>query len=289
MFPHAIAARGKINLSGQSDVDSYNSSDTNYSTGGMYDPAKRKAGGSVVTDYAGSPSINVGNGHIYGTVDTGPGGSVVYNGSGGVGNTNWGSGIEAGYSTSDMNVSFPDPTPPPGWSSWTPLAPASGAAATVNGTNYTYVVTGQMTAGAGFSLGSGATMVIVGNASLYVNGDFSVNSGSSIYIAPGASLKLYVDGNTTMSGGGVLNATGLPANFSYYGMTNNTTIKYTGGADFIGTIDAPEANFSISGGASVYGAAIVNSYTSQSSGSGLHFDEGLIIYGMLKLTSYREL
>ena len=46
IFSHAIAARGKIDLNGQSTVDSYDSSSTNYSTGHKYDASKRKSGGS---------------------------------------------------------------------------------------------------------------------------------------------------------------------------------------------------------------------------------------------------
>jgi hypothetical protein len=289
-FPKSVSARGKIDLNGQSVVDSFDSSNTNYSTGGRYDPAKHKANGAVATDYNGVPAVDVGNGHIYGTVETGPNGTVAYNGSGTVGDLAWSSnhvGIEPGFTNNDMNVSFADNSAPAGWNSWPQLTTATGAAAMVGGTNYTYVVTGQVQLNGALNLNSHDTMVIVGNATLFVNGDFSV--GTLLYIAPGATLKLYVAGNTTVSGGGVLNGTGLAASFSYYGLTNNTSIKYTGGADFIGTINAPEADFTLSGGGSVYGAAIVNTYTSKGSGAGLHYDEGASQIGPIALTSYREL
>jgi hypothetical protein len=131
-------------------------------------------------------------------------------------------------------------------------------------------------------------MLVTGNSSLYIGGDFSISG--TLYIAPGATLNIYMAGrNTTMTGGGIVNGSGTAASLSYYGMTNNTSIKYSGGADFMGTINAPEADVTISGGANVFGAAIVNTFTSRSAGAGFHYDESLATPGLLKLASYREL
>ena len=123
----------------------------------------------------------------------------------------------------------------------------------------------------------------------YITGDFTLNSGSFIYIAPGASFTVYVAGNTKVNGNGIINGTGKASNFSYIGLPTNTSINYAGSADFIGTINAPEADVQITGGANMIGAAIVNTYTSKSSNVGFHFDESLINIGPLKLVSYREL
>jgi hypothetical protein len=279
-FNKAIQARGSIDLSGQSMVDSYDSSNTNYSTGGLYDPAKHKSNGDVVSNARGNGAVNVGNGHIYGTVDTGPGGTVTVNGGGTVGDTNWTTGIQPGWTNNDANASYPDQYPPSGYQLWLP--PPAGI------TN-TYIMNNG-----NFAFPSGLTLqgslLVQGNCNLYIGGNFTINSGGSIYLAPGAKLNLYMDGPTaSMSGGGIINPGGLPSSFSYYGTTNNTTINYSGGADFIGTIDAPEADVTLSGGASLFGAVIVNTYTSTSSGAGLHYDESLGGPGILKLVSYREL
>jgi len=138
-------------------------------------------------------------------------------------------------------------------------------------------------------MNSGDTLVVTGTASLYVSGNFKMNSGL-IYIAPGGSLSLYVAGGTaTFSGGGVLNNTGLAANFSYYGLPGNTSIKYAGSSAYIGTINAPEADMTLTGGANFYGAVIVNSFNSKSAGAGLHYDEALSGTSMLKVLAYREL
>ena len=280
-FDKAIRARGALDLSGQAMVDSYDSSNTNYSTGGQYDFAKRKAGGDVVSNSRNNPAVNVGNGHIYGHVDTGPGGTVTVNGGGSVGDLTWVSGIETGWVDNDANASYPDQYPPTGYQLWVP--PPAGT------TNDYIMNNGNFAFSSGLKLQG--SMLVQGTCNLYIGGgNFTITSGGSIIIAPGAKLNLYMDGPTTsMGGGGILNGTGYPGNFSYYGTTNNTTISYSGGVDFYGTINAPEANITLTGGASVFGAVICNTYTSKSSGAGLHYDESLGGPGILKLVSYREL
>jgi hypothetical protein len=183
-----------------------------------------------------------------------------------------------------MNVAYPDQVAPAGHASWFPLLPTPYL---YQGTIYTYVM-GNVNNKVGGDFSIKDPMVVTGNATLYIGGNFTMSG--SIYIAPGASLKIYVAGSTTsISGGGIINGNGNAANLSYYGLPGNTGISYAGGGDFIGTINAPEADFKLTGGASVYGAVIVNSYTSKSSKAGLHYDEALASLGLLKLVSYREL
>jgi len=232
-FSKAIAAKGLVDLSGQSIVDSYDSSNTNYSTGGQYDPGKRKANGNVTSNSRGNPAVDVGTGHIYGQVDTGPGGSVTVNGGGTVGDLSWTTGIEPGYTNNDMNASFPDQYPPAGYQLWPP--PPAGI------TNQYMLDSGNFSFAAGLTLNnSKGTILVQGNCNLYIGGDFSMSGGAFIYIAPGAKLSLYMDGSqTSISGGGIINAAGTAASFSYYGTTNNTTIKYSGSSDFVGDHQCP--------------------------------------------------
>jgi hypothetical protein len=289
IFTKAIAAKGTVDLNGQTMVDSYDSSNTNYSTAGRYDPAKRRANGGVVTNSRGTPAVDVGNGHIYGQVDTGPGGTVNYTSGGTVGDLTWTTGIEPGWTNNDFNTSFLDQTAPPGAAGWLPLPLASVLGLL---TTNTYVVNNtSYSCPGGLKMTGGQTMLVQGSCNLYIyGGDFSIGSGCGIYIAAGAKLNIYMDGvNTSVSGNGIVNQTGLASSYSYYGTTNNTAIKYTGGSDFVGTVNAPEADFIISGGANFYGAAIVNTYTSKSAGAAFHFDEDLGDPGQLKLVSYREL
>ena len=286
IFTKAIAAKGFIDLNGQTIVDSFDSSNTNYSTGGRYDSAKRRANGGVVTNSRGTPAIDVANGHIYGPVDVGPGGTVSWQSGGGVGDLSWSSGLEPGYTNNDMNVSYQDNTLPAGYQTWLPLVTAV-VAGLLTATNDYVLNNGNYSAALGLTLNN-QTMLVQGNCNLYVGNTLSIKG--TVYIAPGASLNLYMDATSaTITGGGIANQTGLAANFAYYGTTNNTTLKYSGGSDFIGTINAPEADMTISGGANVYGAAIVNSYTSKSAGAAFHYDESLGNLGQLRMLSYREL
>src|SRR4029077_17504126 len=82
-FSKAIAAKGVVSFGGSgSVVDSFDSSNTNYSTGGKYDITKRRGNGGIVTDSTAAPAIAVGNAHVYGVTDTGPGGTVTVQGAG---------------------------------------------------------------------------------------------------------------------------------------------------------------------------------------------------------------
>jgi hypothetical protein len=296
IFSSAIAAKGQVDLNGQTTVDSFDSGNTNYSTGGLYDAAKRKDNGRVVTDSNANPAIDAGNGHIYGISDTGPTGTTSTTAGGTIGDLVWSagnSGIETGYANYDMNVYYPDQIEPPSSPSW-PAGPASGPSGAgfnyplIVGPHYAYEMNNESNKVSGsFSLNG--SMIVVGNCSLYVAGDFTINGSGQLTIAPNASLTLYVGGNTSVGGNGIINNAGLASNFAYYGLTNNTNIKITGNFDFIATVNAPEADFVLTGGANFYGAAIVNSYTSKSAGAGFHFDEALSYRGSFTLLSYLEL
>src|SRR5262249_20679234 len=58
--------------------------------------------------------INVGNGDVYGYVDTAPGGTTSVGANGSVGDVTWvpTAGIQSGHSATDMNVNYPDVTTP---------------------------------------------------------------------------------------------------------------------------------------------------------------------------------
>ena len=182
-----------------------------------------------------------------------------------------------------MNVSWDDAALP---SPFLPFTPLGGV---VQGTNYQYILNGGSYSLATLKLSGGRGMLVSGNAVLYVAGDISISGGGYIYIAPGATFQLYVGGaSSSIGGGGIINRSGIAANFSYFGLTNNTSLVYSGGAAFVGTVYAPEAHVSFCGQGSMYGACIVNSYSSVG-GSSVHYDETLSGASYLALTSYTEL
>jgi hypothetical protein len=300
-FANAIQAKSTLTFSGKSVVDSFDSSNTNGSTGGLYDPSKLSANANLVTDSQAKPAVNLSDAaHIYGQLDTGPGGTVTTSGTATVGDLLWSAshtGIESGHTNDNTNIAFSDAALPSVFSSTTSFVPPVGG--NVNGTNYTYVLAGSSYSLTTLTLSGAQAMLVNGNAVLSVSGKINLRSNSCIYLAPGANLQLYggagisISGSsyiylapggslqlygggasTTLSGVGVINGTGNAASFSYYGLTNNTTLSYSGSSPFIGTVYAPEASFTFSGAGGMYGAAVMNSFTLSGS-SHFHYDQAL--------------
>jgi hypothetical protein len=273
-----LNAKGQILFSGGGSLDSFNSADPLYSTNGRYDPTKREANGTALTDSSMVDGVHVDTAHIYGSATTGPGGTVTVN-SGAVGDLAYNlssSGIQAGHAANNANVQFNDVAAPFVYSTGT--TPASG---TVAGTNYTYV--------AGVNIGGGKSLLVTGNAVLYVNGDMTVGGSGYIYLAPASSLQIYISGTGTFSGTGIVNGTGLAANLSLYGLPTCATMTVSGSAAFIGTVYAPEAAFTFSGSAGASGS-FTGSTVTISGGASVHYDEGLASAGQgYVVASWNEL
>ena len=90
----------------------------------------------------------------------------------------------------------------------------------------------------------------------------------------GASLKIYVNQDITVSGGGIINGTGLPANLSVFGLNACDDVTISGSAAFIGTVNTPNAQVTISGSGGLHGAVTCSQVT-LSGGAGVHYDETL--------------
>jgi len=259
LFGFALTAKGRITFS-NGRVDSFDGAN------GPYSPATATSNAVVVTDSTNSPAINLtGNAYIHGNAVTGPGGTVA------------GSAAVSGTISHDANIQINDVAPPVFDTFSTTL---SGG--TVNGTNYTYI------AGMGnylvthLSIASGQSMLVNGNAVIYctstANNCVNVGGSGFIYIAPGASLTLYVAGPSMISGDGVVNGNQRASDCYIYGLPSCTAMTLVGSANFTGVMDAPEANFTLSGGAIWSGAGIVNSIDF-SAGASMHYDENLARVG----------
>jgi hypothetical protein len=283
-FNYAIAANGPVNLGGSAVVDGYDSSV------GAYDVStNRNASGGIATNSKQAKAINVSTAHLFGRAVTGYGGTVDVAG-GAVGDVEWNlnhTGIEPGWIDNNMNVQFQPNTPPGG----NPVELTIGNTTNFVG-NGNYRVSGDVVINS-----ATRPIVVTGKATLWVTGNFVVSgvapNAGYVYIAPGASLMLYVGGSTTsISGGGVINSTGLPANFSYYGLPANTKVTYSGSANFVGTINAPKADFTLSANGtnptSVYGAVICNTFTATGN-STVHYDQATSSKGILLVSSWREM
>ena len=111
-FVRGLIAKGDIEWSGNIMSDSFNSSDPAQSTGGRYDVTKRKDNGSVSSV---SGTLSLGGGTIYGSAGIGETGTFLSEG-GIVGDGAWvdggNTGVQPGHLETDVNLSFPDVTPP---------------------------------------------------------------------------------------------------------------------------------------------------------------------------------
>lgn len=293
MFIKALVAKGEIDMNGNNiETDSFDSSDPTYSTGGKYDVSKRKDNGDVATNLDLIDSISVGNANIRGRVSTGPGGTVSVGSNGAVGSAAWhaagNNGIESGYFTDDMNVSFPDVAEP-----WTvpQLPPLSGR---VGGTNYNYVLNGGDYQLASLNMSGHADMIVTADSRLYVSSSLSMSGQSKILVDPSAKLELYIGGSSASLGGkGIINVNNA-TNVFVYGLPSLTNLSMSGNGEFIGVIYAPSADLSLQGGGSgnndFIGAAVVNTATLGGHFK-FHYDEFLGTLdgsGNFTITSWNE-
>ena len=298
-FMSAISAKRNIVLSGTAMVDSFDSVDPAYSTGGTYDPTKKKAKGDVVTNESTPGAISLGGqATIYGKVATGPAGTVAMaNPSqvkvGSVAHVDGGgSGIQSGYYTKDMNVSFPDVVEP--YTYGYPMGlPSVLLPMIVDGVLYKYVLYDGNYSMETLTLTASEKMLVMGTAQLYVRQNVSI--AGSLVVKPGAGLQLYVQkGTISLTGNGVRNETGFAGNFAVWAMPLVTTVGISGEGQFTGTLYAPQAALNLSGGGSsgldFIGAAVANTVN----GSGkykFHYDEALQNTGLRNLTvvSWKEI
>jgi hypothetical protein len=275
--PGGMVARASINLKGSGIfMDSFDSSDTNYSTGGMYDPKKARDRAQATVLSPGTNVVQVDNGTIKGYVHTAPGGTVAI-GSGAVGDAAWITckkpGIEPGHALQDAATAAPDVSLPSGVS-W--LAPSSGKYK-VNGFNYKYSLNNA--AAWKISSLSGSIYVSSPGVVLYVDSTLSIGSGEQIFLAPGASLTLYVGApDANIGGNGVVNQGGRAKDFVYYGLPSNKSLGLSANAAFTGSINAPSADFTLGGGGNntydFAGACVVNSVV-MNGHFNFHYDESL--------------
>lgn len=139
-----MLARGKMYFGGDVIADSFDSTDTNKSTGGVYDASKKQAN-SFVGSNGNAAAVIEANGSVqlYGSAATGPTGTIVTGGGAKIGDAAWqasgSTGIQPGHSANDMNVFFPD-VEVPFTSGYAVPSILAGLAALISGTNYTYAL-----------------------------------------------------------------------------------------------------------------------------------------------------
>lgn len=140
------------------------------------------------------------------------------------------------------------------------------------------------------------SVLVLGNANLWVTGDINISGQDGIFIQPGASLKLYVSAPTaTISGQGIVNYNASADSFYYLGLPTNTKLSLSGNGQFTGAIYAPNAAFTLGGGGNeVYdfvGSSVTRSVVLNGHYN-FHYDEELEKSGpmrVLVVTSWNEI
>jgi hypothetical protein len=294
-FMKGISAKQTIDMSGQIVVDSFDSANPLYNTGGQYDVTKRKDGGDIGTNQNTPGAMTFGGqAQVHGDLATGPLGTVsVTGGNVKIGTSAFiaggGSGLQTNMYTKDMNVSFSDVTLPytnslnnlnifPPTVAPLPLYTLGGSDYHINS----------------LSVPSGRQILVTGgNARLVVTAN--INITGEIVIQPGASLHIYLrSGTVYIAGNGLRNQPGLAYAFGVWCLPAVTTVTIAGNGEFTGTIYAPSAAVTMDGsgggGLDFSGALVARTFTGAGNFN-FHFDEDLMNRGMrnLIIASWKEL
>lgn len=278
------------------NTDSFNSANTNLFPGGLYNSTNAMDHGDVSTVSGLTNSLTLGNGHVKGTVHTGPSGVASVGAGGSVGDMNWvtsgNTGIESGHAKADATEVFPDATlPDTGGKLW---LPATKGTYLINGVTYNYVLNNTSP----WYLNSldGSVYVKSPGVKLWIKSTFNFPSSGQIMIPSGTSLGMYVTAATASIGGnGVINQTGVARNFQYFGLPSNTSLNFSANAAFVGEIYAPSADFTLGGGGNNTYDFIGCSVTRSAKMNGhfnFHYDENakvdLVLFGYT-VRSWNEL
>jgi len=266
IWTRGITLKNWIVMSGGGVIDSFDSSNPLKSTNGLYDVTKRQSHGDVGT--LDSTSSDLHNTYLYG--------NLAYSGPA-VKNT---ANVQGTIST-PFNTTIPA-TSDPSWSSGSYTSysgggnPAFNTIATGTKQHPALVkINGDFNVPGGQSVSITAPNTGTDNDYIvfWVTGKYNTSGSGYVTQAALVNATWYVDGNITTSGSSYNNASGLAANVSFVGVGTGTA-TVSGSGDFIGTLNAPGYNTTISGTGSWSGALISNTLTI-SGGASFHYDEAL--------------
>ena len=259
-FPHfgyAVAAVTTVNLNGNGFItDSFNSSDTNLSTGGYYNASKISTNGDMATVKG---MVNIGTHTIDGNLFLGPAASYISS-------TNQ----VLGSIYTNRTLSFPNVVMPPALAS-SPTVPIVG-----HSPNFTNWITVN-----GYYTINNAYPIVVGtNVTTWVRMT-TANFNSSITlqgeITNSATAYLYFDPASATSATIVNSPSARARNLVIYGLPNLTQLTVNQ-STFTGVIYAPTAIVTLSGGGGanhIMGSVIGRSITMNAHYE-FHFDEDLL-------------
>jgi len=276
IWVRGVLMKDKIQMSGGSYIDSFDSSNPFKSTNGLYDQTKRQSHGDVAT--VSTDGSDLGGMYVYG--------NLAYSGSPAVKNTQNVQGtISTPFSATIPTVSDPNWSP----GSYSTMSLNLTQTLTVTGTqsNHTLIKTSG-----DLNLSGSNILTIVPKdttttyyVDIWVPGQFQVTGSAGIVQLPGVYVTIYVDNQIQMSGSTITNGNNTAASLTIIGIGNNQNVQLSGSANFIGVVEAPGDNLQISGSASYSGAFIGNTMQ-LSGGASIHYDEALNKNGGSSSVSY---
>jgi hypothetical protein len=267
LFNVAMAARTNIDLNGNGpSANSFNSALATLSYQGRYTNTMTSTNGDVAVLYG---TLDLGNHDILGDVYLGPTASL-----------NKGTNQVLGTIYTDYNYDFPSVVPPD-TTGWFTLNTPAGTTLAPDGNYYTYVFTNN----ADYIVPNMSGSIYVGtNAHVRL----LIQSGgtqSAIVAGNGApvdsKLTIYVASPTFTIGSGIIDG-GRAANLSYYGLPSNKAISFSGNSAFTGTIYAPDADVTLTGGGTSdydFVGSLVAKSIKLNGHFMFHYDEDLITSG----------
>lgn len=287
IFAAGLVARNNITFSTSTVVSSWDSDpDNDPATAAVeYSASRKTANAFVGTISTTDGAINTGAGDIYGRIGTG-GGTVTHS-SGAILTTNT---TGTGWNNGLVNVPFVSNLD-------TPVAPALPA--TVNSITSTISAsttlprTGDQpaadgkyyynfAAGASIALGGNADLTVADNVVLYLQNHattsaVSVGGTAGINITAAGKLTIYTDGNISSGGNGMTNDNANATSCLIYGTNTGSgqTITMSGNATTVAAINAPNADFSITGSAEVWGSVIARNIALNGNAA-FRYDEALL-------------
>lgn len=261
LFANGLLSKNGVTLNGNTIwIDSYASAN------GPYDAATNSNdNGSVASLSVEVGSVAVDNADVFGRVATGgawpevgPNGSITGK------DTPSGVTVDQSRVALDFYASLPDPEKPE------LASPSTSVNATIgsSGTTSEYKISS-------LDIKNNETFAIEGDVTMVVEGDIDVKG--QLRLNPGASLQLFVDGDMTIGGTGIVNVDGAPPNLLVYGTGSDKEFKLHGSASFAGAVYAPNNDVSLKGGGSsgeMFGAAVGDTIVIVGNYS-FHYDESL--------------
>jgi hypothetical protein len=259
IFGYAMAAATTFNANGNSfTTDSFNSSDTNLSSGGgFYDPSKISTNGDMATV---NGIVNIGNHTIDGNLFVGP--SVSY-----IGGTN----AVLGSIYTNRTLNFPDAALPPQLFGAV-VAPIVGHAP--NLTNY-------LTFDGYYAINNSYPIVVATNVTagvLVTTANFNLSITLQGGMTNSAVAHIYLGGTDATI---VSSSNWRPRNLQIFGLPSLTSVTFPGIGSFVGVIYAPSAIVYLNGGGSsnnTIGSLIAGSIR-MNARYDFHFDEDLLTSG----------